>query len=70
MVDENFRTEIIQYIKENSYVSNICSNICSWVKENYEVDISKSSMSNWMHDLGFSYQQFTKGVYFDGHERW
>ena len=44
-------------------------NICSWVKENYEVDISKSSMSNWLHDLGFSYQQFTKGVYFDGHER-
>ena len=69
MVDENFRTEIIQYIKENRYVLNICSNICSWVKENYEVDISKSSMSNWLHDLGFSYQQFTKGVYFDGHER-
>jgi hypothetical protein len=21
-----------------------------------------------LHDLGFSYQQFSKGVYFDGHE--
>ncbi len=44
-------------------------NICSWVKENYEVDLSKSSISNCLHDLGFSCQQFTKGVYFDGHER-
>ncbi len=23
----------------------------------------------WLHDLGFSYKQFIKGVYFDGHER-
>ncbi len=41
MADENFRAEIIQYIRENGYVKgepNLTSlNICSWVKENYEV---------------------------------
>ncbi len=41
MADETFRAEIIQYIRENGYVKgepNLTSlNICSWVKENYEV---------------------------------
>ena len=26
-------------------------------------------MPLWLHDMGFSYKQFSKGVYFDGHER-
>lgn len=23
----------------------------------------------WLHDMGFSYRQFSKGIYFDGHEQ-
>ncbi len=33
------------------------------------MDVCKSTVSLWLHDLGFSYQQHSKGVYFDGHER-
>lgn len=40
-----------------------------WVKEQHGVEVSLSTASNWFHDMGFSYKQFSKGLYFDGHER-
>ena len=41
----------------------------SWLQETYQVEVCTSTISNWLHNLGFSYRQFSKGVYFDGHER-
>ena len=50
MADENFRAEIIQYIRENGYVKgepNLTSlNICSWVKENTYVHHCIKCMDN------------------------
>ena len=43
--------------------------VIDWVKESEGVEICKSTASLWLHDLGFTYEQFSKGVYFDGHER-
>ena len=28
-----------------------------------------SSVSVWLHEMGFTHKQFSKGVYFDGHKR-
>jgi len=30
---------------------------------------SKSSLRDWLHELGFSYQLFSKWVYLEGYER-
>lgn len=30
--------------------------------------ISRATAWRWMHNLGFSYMGYKKGVYFDGHE--
>ncbi len=65
MADANFRTEIIHYLRERGYIKGepnlTILNICSWVRENYEDDISKSSMSNWLHDLGVFLSAVYKG---------
>ena len=39
------------------------------MKDTYCLDIRPSTVSLWLHNMGFSYKQFSKGVYFDGHER-
>lgn len=39
------------------------------MKEHHDVEVCTSTMSIWLHEMGFSYKQFSKGVYFDGHER-
>lgn len=39
-----------------------------WVKEKRGVEIRIATAPLWMHDLGFTYKQFSKGVYFDGHK--
>ena len=39
------------------------------MKEHHGVEICTTTASLWLHDMGFSYKQFSKGVYFDGHER-
>ena len=43
-----------------------------WVKEHHDVEVCTSTMSLCMvtyMTIGFRYKQFSKGVYFDGHER-
>ena len=40
-----------------------------WVKEQRGVEICIATAPLWMHDLGFTYKQFSKGAYFDCHER-
>ena len=39
-----------------------------WVKEK-DVEVCTSTASLWLHEMGFAHKQFSKGVYFDGHER-
>ena len=39
------------------------------MKDHQNAEISTATASLWLHDMGFSYKQFSKGVYFDGHER-
>ena len=40
-----------------------------WIKKECKVEIRKATARLWLNKLGFSYQVFSKGVYFDGHER-
>ena len=73
IADENFRKEAKEYVLENGYVKGkpnlTLQKFVSWVKEHKGVDICVATASLWLHDVGFSYKQFSKGVYFDGHER-
>lgn len=71
--DENFTTEARQYVRENGYVKGrpnlTLEKFASWVKEEWSTDICTSTASDWLHEMGFTNRQFSKGVYFDGHER-
>ncbi len=71
--DENVKAAVKSFIHENGYVKGrpnlTLMDVVSWVKAAYDVEVSKSSVGEWLHCLGFSYVQHTKGVYFDGHER-
>ena len=73
MSDEIFRKEVKEYVLENGYVKGrpnlTLQQLLEWVKEHHGVEVCSSTMSLWLHNLGFSYKQFSKGVYFDGHER-
>lgn len=73
MCDEGFRKEVRKYVAEKGYVKGspnlTLQQLVLWVKESHGADVSTSTMSLWLHDMGFSYKQFSKGVYFDGHER-
>lgn len=40
-----------------------------WVDEEWGVEVCHETARCWLHQMGFSYRQFSKGVYFDGHER-
>ena len=67
MHDENFRCEAKQYVLDNPNLT--LQQFVDWVKEEKDTEVSITTVSVWLHDLGFSYKQFSKGVYFDGHER-
>ena len=71
--DENFRADVRKFVLDNAFVKGrpnlTLQAVVTWMKETHEVDVCKSTLSLWLHEMGFSYQQFTKGVYFDGHER-
>lgn len=73
MFDENFRMELKQYVHNNGYVKGkpnlSLSQVVSWVMEKWGAEICEETARVWMHKLGFTYRQFSKGVYFDGHER-
>ena len=42
---------------------------CKWVKESQGIKICESTASAWLHKFGFGYKQFSKGLFFDGHDR-
>ncbi len=73
MTDDRFRKQVKEYVLENGYVKgrpNLTLNqLVKWVKEQHGIEVCTSTVSIWLHDMGFSYKQFSKGVYFDGHER-
>ena len=73
MADENFRKEAREYVLENGYVKGkpnmTLLEFVSWLKEHKKVEVCTSTASLWLHDMGFTHKQFSKGVYFDGHER-
>ncbi len=70
--DENFQSECRSFVHLNANVKGkpnlTLMDVVSWIKASHGVEVS-NTVSLWLHDLGFSYQQHTKGVYFDGHER-
>ncbi len=71
--DENVQGAVKSYICDTGYVKGspnlTLMDVVSWVKTNYDIEVSKSSVGHWLHLLGFTYVQHTKGVYFDGHDR-
>ena len=73
MQDENFRKAARKFILENGYAKGkpnlTLQNVVEWVKAEYDVSVCTSTISIWLHDMGFKYSNFSKGVYFDGHER-
>ena len=73
MVDKNFKKKAREYVLDNGYIKDkpnlTLQNFVSWVKEKKSVEVCASTASGWLHNMGFSYRQFSKGLYFDGHER-
>lgn len=70
---ESLRSDLRKFIAESGYVKGrpnlTLKDVVSWLKDTRDVDVCTSTVSLWLHEMGFSYQQFSKGVYFDGHER-
>ncbi len=73
MSDENFQADVRKFVQENSNVKGrpnlTLQDVVTWLQETHHVEVCKSTVSLWLHEMGFSYHQHTKGVYFDGHER-
>ncbi len=73
MSDENFQADVRKFVQENSNVKGrpnlTLQDVVTWLHETHHVEVCKSNVSLWLHEMGFSYHQHTKGVYFDGHER-
>ena len=71
--DENFKKDARRFIVDNGYVKGkpnlTLSDFTKWVVKEKGVSISISTASVWLHQMGFTHKQFSKGVYFDGHER-
>ncbi len=72
--DENFMAEVQKFVCDTAIMRgrpNLTLNdIVGWLKDHHQVDVCKSTVSTciWLHELGFSYQYHSKGIYFDGHE--
>lgn len=71
--DEIFQAKVREYVRGNGYVKGkpnlTLQQFVRWVEEEKDLKISTSTASVWLHALGFTHKQFSKGVYFDGHER-
>ena len=71
--DESLRSDLRKFVAENGYVKGrpnlTLQDVVTWLKDTRDVEVCKSTVSVWLHEMGFSYRQFSKGVYFDGHER-
>ena len=68
--DETLRSDHLRkFVAENGYVKGrpnlTLQDLVSWLKDTRDVDVCKSTVSVRLHEMGFSYQQFSKGVYFD-----
>lgn len=73
MHDESFKLEATNFARENGYTKGApnltLADFVLWVVEKWEVKVCEETARVWLHDMGFSYRQFSKGIYFDGHER-
>ena len=73
IADENFQKEVREYVRETGYSKGkpnlTLQTFIAWVEEKKGVTVCSSTASVWLHSMGFSYKQFSKGLYFDGHER-
>lgn len=71
--DEVFSLEAAKYIREHGYQKGApnltIDTFVKWVEDVHDKRICVGTASAWMHKLGFDYRQFSKGVYFDGHDR-
>lgn len=56
LMDEEFQQDARKYIVQ-------------WMKKEWKTDICEKTARRWFHKMGFTYHQYSKGVYFDGHER-
>ena len=48
--------------------TSLSISLLSWVREGWQVDICDDAARRWLHKLGLSRVNHSKGVYFDGHE--
>ena len=56
---------------ENGYVKGRPNlTLQQLIKDTYYLDVSTSTVSLCLHDMGFSYKQFSKGIYFDARMWW
>ena len=73
MHDENFQLKATEYVREHGYTKGVpnltLADFILWVAEEWKVEICQETARCWLHKMGFSYRQFSKGIYFDGHER-
>ena len=71
--DENFQLQATEYVRQHGYVKGApnltLADFIRWVAEDWGVDICHETARCWLHQMGFTYRQFSKGIYFDGHER-
>lgn len=71
--DRGFHLSAQQFMREHGYVKGkpnlTLSQFTAWVKEECGVEVCEETARRWLHEMGFTYRQFPKGVYFDGHER-
>lgn len=71
--DEQFRLDAREFVKNVGYKRRkpnmTLEDFLRWIEEKWKVKVGRETARRWLHNMGFSYHQFSKGVYFDGHER-
>ncbi len=71
--DEQFCIKAAKYVRQNGYKKGepnlTLRQFCTWVEEEQNIMVCEQTASTWLRKLGFSYRQYSKGVYFDGHNR-
>ena len=71
--DEQFCVKASKYVRQNGHKKGepnlTLAQFSKWVEEEPNIKISERTASSWLRKLGFTYKQFSKGVYFDGHDR-
>ena len=73
MHDEEFQIQATEYVRKHGYTKGApnltLADFIHWVAEKWEVEVCQETARCWLHKMGFSYRQFSKKIYFDGHER-